>query len=103
MSSFIRRVCSGFEVLPKSRPGGPGIFRGWAHAGGGADEPFKSDIGALLWPDLIVVSTPILHFRARVVKAHEPGDVETLGPKSPIEGFDEGVIRGLAGAWRSRA
>ena len=38
----------GDEVLPKTRPAGPGIFRVLAHAGGGADEPFNSDIGALL-------------------------------------------------------
>lgn len=36
------------EVLPKTRPAGARIFRGYAHAGGGADEPFNSDIGALL-------------------------------------------------------
>src|SRR3954453_10811916 len=36
------------EVLPKTRPADAGIFRGLAHAGGGADEPFNSDIGALL-------------------------------------------------------
>ncbi|MCK1403847.1 MULTISPECIES: DUF2939 domain-containing protein, partial [unclassified Bradyrhizobium] len=34
------------EVLPKTRPADAGIFRGLAHAGGGADEPFNSDIGA---------------------------------------------------------
>ena len=36
------------EVLPKSRPGGPGISGVLAHAVGNADEPFNSDIGALL-------------------------------------------------------
>jgi hypothetical protein len=53
------------EALPKTRPAGAGIFRGLkrsqklgqlalefsgvkAHAGGGADEPFNSEIGALL-------------------------------------------------------
>ncbi|SCB56148.1 hypothetical protein GA0061098_10901, partial [Bradyrhizobium shewense] len=30
------------EVLTKTRPVGAGIFRGYAHAGGGADEPFNS-------------------------------------------------------------
>ena len=56
------------------RPADAGIFRVLAHAGGGADEPFNSDIGALLpialcGPDLVVVSTPILHFLSCVVKA----------------------------------
>lgn len=37
-----------FEVLPKSRPAGPGISGVLAHAVGNADEPFNSDIGALL-------------------------------------------------------
>jgi hypothetical protein len=37
-----------FEALPKTRPADAGIFRVLAHAGGGADEPFNSDIGALL-------------------------------------------------------
>jgi hypothetical protein len=48
LPSFTRRVCSGFEVLPKTKPAGAGIFRGYADAGGGADEPFNGDIGALL-------------------------------------------------------
>ena len=37
-----------FEVLPKTRPADAGIFRVLAHAGGGADEPFNIDIGAML-------------------------------------------------------
>jgi hypothetical protein len=35
-------------VLPKTRRARPGIFRGYAHAGGDADEPSSSEIGALL-------------------------------------------------------
>src|SRR3954465_4095724 len=41
-------IFQGFEVLPKTRPADAGIFQGLAHAGGGADEPFNRDIGALL-------------------------------------------------------
>ena len=48
LPSFISRVCSGVEALPKTRPAIAGIFRGYAHAGGGADEPFNSEIGAWL-------------------------------------------------------
>jgi hypothetical protein len=42
------RASAFFEVLPETRPGSAGIFRVKAHVGGGADEPFNSDIGALL-------------------------------------------------------
>jgi hypothetical protein len=36
------------EVLLNSKPLGPEIFRGYAHADGDADELFNSDIGAWL-------------------------------------------------------
>jgi hypothetical protein len=70
-----------------------------AHVGVGADEPFNSDIGALLpimWPDFVVVSTPILHFLPGVVKAQEPVRVQAFVSELAIEGFDEAVVRGLA-------
>ena len=41
---------------------------------------------------LVIVSTPSLQFRAGVVKAHEPVDVQTLRAELPVEGFDEGVV-----------
>ena len=60
-----------------------------AHPGGGTGEPFISDIGGLLpmalWPDFVIVSTPFLHFRAGVVKAHESVRVQTLRPELAVE------------------
>ena len=48
-------------------------------------------------PDLGVVSTPSLHFRAGVVKAHETVRVQALHPELAIERRDEAVFGGLAG------
>jgi len=50
--------------LPKTSPASAGIFRRYAHAGGGADDPFNRDISALL-PIARVVSMPSLHFLPR--------------------------------------
>ncbi len=47
-------------------------------------------------PDLVVVSTPRLHFRPSVVKAHEPVGVQALSSELPVEGFDERFVRQLA-------
>jgi len=47
-------------------------------------------------PDLIVVSTPILHFLPCIVKAQEPMRVQTLRAEA-AEGFDVSVIGRLAG------
>ena len=46
---------------------------------------------------LVVVLTPILQFFLRVCKAQEPVSVETFCPEATAEGFDEGVIGGIAG------
>ncbi len=43
-------------------------------------------------------STPILHLRARVVKAHEPIGVQALGPELAIETLDGAVVGRLAGS-----
>ena len=51
-----------------------------------------------MWPDLVVVSTPILHFHAGVVKAHKPMRVQALGPKLAVEGFNEAVVGWFAGS-----
>jgi hypothetical protein len=51
-----------------------------------------------VWPDLIVVSTPFLHFRPGIVKAHEPVRVQALCSELAIERFDEAVIRRFAKA-----
>lgn len=48
--------------------------------------------------DFIVVSTPILHFRAGVVKAHEPVSVQAFGSELAIERLKEGVVSGLSRA-----
>ena len=46
-----------------------GVVQASAHVGRGADEQFNNEIGIMfadcaMWPDLLVVSTPILHFHA---------------------------------------
>ncbi len=49
-----------------------------------------------MWSELVIVSTPILHLRSRVVKAHEPMGVQALGPELAIETLDVAVVRRLA-------
>ena len=49
-------------------------------------------------PDLVVVVAPSLQLFGRICKRQEPVSVQTLGPEAAVEGFDEGVVRGLAGA-----
>ena len=49
-----------------------------------------------MWPDFVVVSTPILHFLPCVVKAQEPMGVQTFTSELAVEGFDEAVVRRLA-------
>jgi len=45
---------------------------------------------------LVVVSTPNLQFFPGVVKAEEPMGVQALGPQTPVEGLDEGVVSRFA-------
>src|SRR6187200_3217156 len=45
-----------------------------------------------MWPDLVVVSTPILHFLSCVVKAQEPMGVQTFASELAVERFDEAVV-----------
>src|ERR1700722_6947296 len=47
-------------------------------------------------PDLVIVSTPILHFLACVVKAQEPVGVQAFASELAVEGFDEAVVSRLA-------
>src|ERR1700679_2765088 len=49
-----------------------------------------------MWPDFVVVSTPILHLRTCVVKTHEPVCVQALRAEFAVERFDEAIIRRLA-------
>ena len=49
-----------------------------------------------MWPELVIVFTPILHFYPRVVKAHEPMGVQALAAELAVEAFDIAVIRRLA-------
>lgn len=51
-----------------------------------------------MWPELVIVSTPILHLQARVVKAHEPVSVQALSPELAVETLDVAVVRRLAWA-----
>ena len=50
-----------------------------------------------MWSEFIIVSTPILHLNARVVKAHELMGVQTFGCELAIEALDLAVI-----CWLSR-
>lgn len=47
--------------------------------------------------NLVVVSTPFLHFLAGVVKAQEPVLVQALGPELAVEGLDVRIVGGPAG------
>ena len=46
---------------------------------------------------LVVVSAPILHLQASVVKAHEPMSVQAFAAELAVERLDERIIRWLAG------
>ena len=46
---------------------------------------------------LIVVSTPILHFRTGVVKAHEPVRIQAFAAEFAVERFDKRIVGRLAG------
>lgn len=48
--------------------------------------------------NLMVVSTPSLHFRPRVVKAHEPVSVQALCQELAVKRLDEAVVGRLARA-----
>jgi hypothetical protein len=45
-----------------------------------------------MWPNLVVVSTPILHLFAGIRKGQEPVLVQAFRTESAVERFDEGVI-----------
>ena len=49
-----------------------------------------------VWPNLIVVSTPSLHFLPCVVKTHESVRVQTFGSEPAVEAFNEAVVGRLA-------
>ena len=49
-----------------------------------------------VWPDLVIVFTPILHFLSRVVKTHEPVGVQAFRSELAVEALDEAVIVWLA-------
>lgn len=67
-----------------------------AHVGGGADELHERNrhfvADRAVWPELIIVSTPILHLCPRVVKAHEPVSVQALGAELAIKTLDVAVV-----------
>ena len=49
-----------------------------------------------MWPELVVVSTPILHLCPCVVKAHEPVGVQAFGAELAIKTLDVAVVGRLA-------
>lgn len=46
--------------------------------------------------DLIIVSTPCLHFLPGIFKAHEPVRVQTFRSELAVERFDERIVCRLA-------
>jgi|GEM_PF-5728323 len=74
------------EVLPVFGLPRVGIFGVKAHAG----EPFISDIGDLL--PIALWGRTFLHFRPRVVKAHEPMNVRTFRTELAVERLDEAIV-----------
>lgn len=46
---------------------------------------------------LVVVSAPILHLRASVVKAHEPMRIQAFAAELAVERLDERVVGRLPG------
>ena len=66
---------------------------------GGANEPFKSDIGALL--PVALCGRPSLYslrryFLPGIVKAQEPVRVQAFASELAVQGFDGAVVRRLA-------
>lgn len=49
-----------------------------------------------VWPELIIVSTPILHLCPRVVRGYEPVSVQELGAELAIKTLDVAVVGRLA-------
>lgn len=49
-------------------------------------------------PLLVVVSTPFLHLRARIVKRQEPAGVQALAAQLAVKRLDEGIVRRLSGS-----
>lgn len=45
-----------------------------------------------MWPELVIVSTPILHLRSSIVEAHEPVGVQALRLELAVETFDVAVV-----------
>jgi hypothetical protein len=51
-----------------------------------------------VWPDLVVVSAPMLQLFTGVGKGQEPVGVQAFGPEFAVERLDEGIVSGLAGS-----
>ena len=49
-----------------------------------------------MWPELVIVSTPILHFYPCVVKAHEPVCIQAFAAELAVEAFYVAVVRRFA-------
>lgn len=90
-----------FEALPVSRPAGAGKFRPVGSSRRGCRKAIHEHDRRLVADrtvrsDLVIVSTPILHFHPGVVKAHEPMRVQALGAELAVEAFDKPVVGRLA-------
>lgn len=56
-----------------------------------------------MWSDLIIVSTPSLHFYPCVVKVHEPMRVQAFSSELAVEAFNKAVVRRFARSGEPKA
>lgn len=85
------------EPPPNVGPAEAGVFRlqsgrraGYASRNHQCDRDLVSD--RTVWPNLIVVSTPILHLFAGIRKGQEPVLVQAFGSEAAVKRLDEGVV-----------
>ena len=95
------RALGWYEPPQVSGPAEAGVFR--LHSGrraGCASRIHERDrhlvADRAMWPNLIVVSTPILHLFAGVRKGQEPMLVQAFRSEAAVECLDKGIVRGLA-------
>jgi hypothetical protein len=87
-------------TLDRVRSENSGSFAGWLAGVTGRRMKLHRRFVAdrAVGTNLVIVSTPILAFLARLVEALEPVGVQTLGTELPVQAFDEGIVGGLARA-----
>jgi hypothetical protein len=49
-----------------------------------------------VWPDLVVIDSPLLDFLRRVGQAQEPVLVQAFLPDTPVEGLDKRIVGRLS-------